>query len=126
MLIVQLVERRGIGARVERADALSLARILTLAVEDVTVTCLCYLDRATSAQIGYAVRRIRRKAPHTYIVVSLFGATASVDGLDQYNDLEVAIHSLESTVDRIVAAILRIDNEHTTAILDAASQSVRE
>ena len=87
ILVAQLVERRGIGARSEQPEALSLSRILSLDTKNVALICLCYLGNATGAQIGYAIRRVRRKAPDAFILVSLFGNDESIEGLDQHGDL---------------------------------------
>jgi hypothetical protein len=103
ILLSHLVERCGIGARSERADALSMSRIFSLDTKDVALICLCYLESATPAQIRYAVRRVRRKAPEAMILVSLFGTNVLIDGFDQTEGAEVAAESLGSTVDRIVA-----------------------
>ncbi len=65
MLIAQLVERRGIGVRSEQPDALSLSCILSLNTDNVLLICLCYLGSATSAQIAYAIRRVRRKVSNS-------------------------------------------------------------
>ena len=51
LMVAQLIERNGIGARAERADALSISRIFTLDTKDVALVCLCYVENATSAQI---------------------------------------------------------------------------
>ena len=82
ILVAQLAERRGIGARSEQPGALSLSRILSLDTKNVVLICLCYIGTATSAQIGYAIRRVRRKAPGAFIVVSLFGNATSIEGLE--------------------------------------------
>jgi hypothetical protein len=111
ILVAQLVERCGIGARSEQPDALSLSRILGLDTTNVALICLCYVGDATSAQIGYAIRRIRRKASDAFILVSLFGNAKLVDGFDQRSDIGVVIQSLDATVDKIVAAVIRIDTK---------------
>jgi predicted PurR-regulated permease PerM len=118
ILIAQLVERRGIGARAEQPDALSLSRILSLNTENVVLICLCYVGSATSAQIGYAVRRIRRKAPDVFIIVSLFGNAESIDGLEQQGDMGVALQFLHTTVEKIVAAVVRLDMNSGLASLE--------
>jgi predicted PurR-regulated permease PerM len=109
ILVAQLVERRGIGARAEQPEALSLSRILSLETKNVALICLCYVGSATSAQVGYAIRRIRRKASDVFILVSLFGNNESIEGLVQQGGVSVALQSLNTTVDEIVAAVLRLD-----------------
>ncbi len=73
LIIAQLVEKQGIGARVEGSNALSISRILSLDTRDVDLICICYIENATSAQIRYAVRRLRRKVPKAFIVTALVG-----------------------------------------------------
>jgi hypothetical protein len=62
-MTAHLVERQGIGARAEQADALSMSRIFSWEIQDTALICLCYIEHATPAQIRYAIRRIRRRAP---------------------------------------------------------------
>jgi predicted PurR-regulated permease PerM len=116
ILVAQLVERRGIGARSERPDALSLSRIIGLDIDNVALICLCYLGSATSAQIGYAIRRIRRKAPDAFIIVALLGNASTIEGLDQHGDIAVALQSLHATVDKIIDAANRLDATPTRLV----------
>jgi predicted PurR-regulated permease PerM len=106
LMVAQLVERQGIGARAEQADALSMDRIFSLDTKDVALVCLCYVENATSAQIRYAIRRVRRKAPGAFILVSLVGAADGLDG-DAFRELanvELVKQSLARTVERILKA----------------------
>src|SRR6476469_2476794 len=72
---LQLVEKQGVGARVEKADALSVSRIFSLDTKDVALVCICYVENATAAQIQYAIQRMRRKAAQAIILVALIGNT---------------------------------------------------
>ena len=124
ILVAQLVERRGIGARAEQSEALSLSRILSLETKNVALICLCYVGSATSAQIGYAIRRIRRKASDAFILVSLFGNDQPIEGLDQQGYMGVALHSLHTTVDEIVAAVIHLDMNSGLATLESAPRPI--
>jgi predicted PurR-regulated permease PerM len=103
MMIAQLLERQGIGARVEHADALSMARIFGWDAKGVALVCLCYLADASSAQIRYAIRRLRRKTPDIPILVALLGDAGDIKDQDLLAKTEFVQHSLRSTVDKIVA-----------------------
>ncbi len=106
IILAQLVQRRGLGARAEEADALSMSKIFALDTKDVGLLCLCYLENTTSAQIRYATRRIRRKAPDASILVCLFRETDWVDRSDALQpsaDLDVIKGTLAATVERILA-----------------------
>jgi hypothetical protein len=104
LMVAQLVERRGIGARAEQADALSMSRVFSLDTKDVALVCLCYVENATSAQIRYAIRRLRRKAPKAIILVSLVGVSDGIDeqSLRESADVEFVRQSLAKTVEKIL------------------------
>src|SRR3984893_6879669 len=104
LILAQLVARQGIGARAEQADALSMSRIFSLDTKDVALVCLCYVENATSAQIRYAIRRLRRKAPKAIILVSLVGVTDGIDeqSLRESANVEFVKQSLSKTVERIL------------------------
>ena len=106
LMVSQLVERRGIGARAEQADALSMSRIFGLDMKGVALICLCYVENATPAQIRYAIRRLRRKAPEAFILVSLVGDADDISNVEELQSsatVELIRHSLSETVDRILA-----------------------
>jgi predicted PurR-regulated permease PerM len=105
LMVAQLVERQGIGARAEQADALSMARIFSLDTKDVALVCLCYVENATSAQIRYAIRRLRRKAPNAFILVSLVGAADGLDAdaLREFANISFVKQSLAKTVEKILS-----------------------
>jgi hypothetical protein len=99
LILAQLVSKRGIGARAERSDALSMSRLFTLDIKEVAIVCICYIESATSAQIRYAARRLRRKAPEAIIITLLIQdnappATSAAD--------EPIQNSLEAAVSRII------------------------
>jgi len=104
LMVAQLLERKGIGARAEKADALSVSRIFSLETKDVALVCICYLENATAAQVRYAVRRLRRKAPKALILVSLLGNAKDVSHplLSQASPpFDFLERSLGETVERI-------------------------
>jgi predicted PurR-regulated permease PerM len=77
-IVAQEVARHGIGVRTESRDALSISRVFTLDTTDVELLCVCYLASVTTAQIRYSLRRLRRKAPNTFILVTMAGS-ADID-----------------------------------------------
>jgi len=106
LVVAQPVSRRGIGARAEQADALSMSRIFSLDTKDVALVCLCYVENATSAQIRYAVRRLRRKVPDAFILVTMVGQASNIDDeeiLQCSPNIDFVKQSLSDTVDRIFA-----------------------
>jgi predicted PurR-regulated permease PerM len=112
LMVAQLLEKKNIGVRVEKVDALSMARIFSLDTKNVALVCLCYVENATTAQISYAVRRLRRKAPEAVIVVSLVGASTNYpdSASRSANSFDFVERSLRETVARIVATAKRFGN----------------
>jgi predicted PurR-regulated permease PerM len=106
LMVAQLIEREGIGARVEQADALSISRIFSLDTKDVALVCLCYVEDATSAQVRYALRRLRRKAPDAYILVMMLGAAANIEAREALEGFPNTgfVESLDATVAQIHTA----------------------
>ena len=106
LMVAQLIEREGIGARVEQADALSISRIFSLDTKDVALVCLCYVEDATSAQIRYALRRLRRKAPDAYILVTMLGTAANAEAREALQGFPNTgfVESLDETVAQVRTA----------------------
>ena len=106
LMVAQLIERDGIGARVEQADALSVSRIFSLDTKDIALVCLCYVESATSAQVRYALRRLRRKAPDAFILVTMLGASNTADARETLKDFPMTglVESLDQTVKQVRAA----------------------
>jgi len=103
-IVTHLVEQRGVGARAEQVDALSMSRILSWDTAGVELICLCYLEAATAAQIRYAIRRIRRRIPDVSIVVASLGRPMSVEDDEASTaGVESVQDSVRATVDKIMA-----------------------
>lgn len=63
MMLAQLLEKRGLGARVEGAEAIASFNILRLETSGVAMVCLSYFDANSPAHMRYTIRRIRRRLP---------------------------------------------------------------
>jgi hypothetical protein len=106
LIVAQSIERQDIGVRAEKWDALSMSRIFSLDTGGVEVMCLSYLANVTSAQIRYSVRRLRRKAPDAFILVTLAGEATNFDMKTVFPSserIEFVQQSLGETVARILA-----------------------
>lgn len=111
MVTANLIERRGFGVRAEKPGTLSMSQIFSLDTQDTRLICVCYLEDITAAQMRYALRRLRRKAPRAHIVIALMGETenfAETDALPDAADVQFVKGSLEATIEA-VAAIARED-----------------
>jgi predicted PurR-regulated permease PerM len=122
LMVAQLVEKQGIGARVEKADALSVSRIFSLDTKDVALVCICYVENATAAQIQYAIRRLRRKAPQAINLVALIGNTNSAADADAIQPIvfDHVERTLSGTVAKILAAASGLDDKGSRSLLPKA------
>ncbi len=75
-MLVQLLGKHGLGARLVPYEAVSRDRVETLDIEGVAMVCISYLDISGSpAHLRYLMQRLRRRLPHgTPILVGLWPA----------------------------------------------------
>jgi hypothetical protein len=94
-----LLERLGIGARAEQAEALSMDRIFSLEIKGVELVCLCYLETASAGQVRYSIRRLRRLSPDVTVLVAMFR-----DGLEMADRPE-HVEIVEGTFSTVIARV---------------------
>jgi len=82
MPLAQLLRREGVSAVSKETETLSISKLFGLDLKDVALICLCYLEHATPAQLHYASRRLRRKAPGVPILVGIFNETGQTPDSD--------------------------------------------
>jgi predicted PurR-regulated permease PerM len=105
LIVAQVLRKRGFGVRAEQADALSVSRIFALDTSGISVICVCYIENASAAQIGYAVRRLRRKVPDAFILIALLAGrdlVADKEQLRQASHADAIETSLEGARDCLV------------------------
>jgi predicted PurR-regulated permease PerM len=72
-LFAQIIEKHGIGAKIEPAGALTVGRISHISGEGARIACLSYLDADVSlASARYAIRRLRRRLPGVKILAGFW------------------------------------------------------
>jgi hypothetical protein len=69
IMLAQLLEKHGLAARVEGADAIATTNIFRLETRGIAMVLLSYLDAGSPAHMRYTVRRLRRKLPEAQIVL---------------------------------------------------------
>jgi hypothetical protein len=67
-MLVQLLAKHGIGARVVPSDAVSVTNLPRLDVTGVQMAYLSYLEPGSFTNAHYLVRRLRRRLPRAKIV----------------------------------------------------------
>lgn len=104
MMLVQLLQKHGIGARVISSHEASPANIVRLEPGGVKVVCLAYLEPAGFANTRYLVRRVRRRLPQARIVLGLWMRTPVENGDDtaaRQSEADLVVTSLKEAVERI-------------------------
>jgi predicted PurR-regulated permease PerM len=121
MMVAHSVEQKGIGARAEKSDALSLSRFLSWETDGVELVCICYVANATPAQIRYAIRRLRRRLPDVAVLVALLGNIETVEDDEIAATAEIVQQSICATVDQIMATLLKQATPESPAEKPAAA-----
>jgi hypothetical protein len=104
-MLAQLIQKRGIGARVAPSQAALPANTFRLDSAGVTMICLSYLAPSNFANARYLVRRLRHKFPRAKILLGLWTQTqVELERSKVIEEIGVdyAVTSLEQAVDRIV------------------------
>ena len=79
-LLIQLLEKHGLGGRVEDNAAVSSSNIVRLSSAGVKVVCLSYLALGSSpAHLRHSIKRIRRQIPGATVIVGLWGHAEDED-----------------------------------------------
>jgi predicted PurR-regulated permease PerM len=128
LIVAQVLRKRQFGVRAEQADALSVSRIFTLDTAGISAICVCYIENASAAQIGYAVRRLRRKEPQAFILVALLagqGLAEDKEKLRQASHADAIETSLEGVRDCLVGQAKReeapVSEQRVAAVVRSAS-----
>lgn len=112
LLLVHLLEKRGIGARVISAHDASPANILHLDPAGIRFVCLSYLEAGSHTSAHYLMRRLRRRIPSAHAMTCFWGlagdnsryldAVAST-GCDVVTDLRQAVEHIVAAAGRPAA-----------------------
>jgi hypothetical protein len=112
-LLIQLLEKHGLGGRVEDNAAVSSSNIVRLSSAGVKVICLSYLALGSSpAHLRHSIKRIRRQIPGATLIVGLWG----------HADDENREH-LQTTAADFYASSLK---EALSGCIDAASEGLEK
>jgi predicted PurR-regulated permease PerM len=106
-MLAQLLEQRGIGARVVPSEAVSVANLFRLDVTGVQLACLSYLEPGSFTNARYLVRRLRRRLPQAKIVAGFWTLTAQeaeVRDALAATRADLVVTSLRQAVEQVVNA----------------------
>jgi predicted PurR-regulated permease PerM len=84
-MLVQLLTKHGVRARLEHLDALFSSHLSSLENREVRMVCITQLDGAGGgARLRHAIRRLRRRFPTATILAGMWGEASSDLGADLY------------------------------------------
>ena len=115
-MLAQLLRNRGIQAIAEKADALSMSKLLSLELANTALVCVCYLSQpSAAAKIQHAVRGLSRRIDGTRILFALLG-TETVEPVENASNALVTGGSFGATLE----AIVQVTSEQT---IDASGRA---
>ena len=98
LMLAQLLQKHGLRARVEGADALASLNIFRLDTSGVVMVCLSYLDASSLAHMRYSIRRLRRRLPEAKIVLGCWLADVDAAMLRETAKADVVATTLRDAV----------------------------
>jgi predicted PurR-regulated permease PerM len=107
LLLVHLLENRGIGARLISASEASAVSIQNLDVAGVRCICLSYLESKNGAHAHYLMRRLRRRIPDAHAIAGFWGLSDHNGRfLDAFGATEAeVVANFQDTLASIIEAI---------------------
>jgi hypothetical protein len=122
LMLAQLLEKHGLGARVEGAEAIASSNILRLETSGLAT----YFDANSAAHMRYTIRRIRRRLPQVRIVLGCWRTDADPTILRDTTKSDAVATSLREAVKLCLGEahksqeLPRSDLQHAAASADAA------
>jgi AI-2E family transporter len=106
LLLVDMLAKYGVGARVVSSDQTSAAQIDGLDVKGVCVACVSYLEPGTYKNARYQVRRLRKRMPDVPVVAIFWGIGGDhsryLDGVEA-TECDVVTTGLKETIHHVLA-----------------------
>jgi hypothetical protein len=113
LLLVDMLAKYGVGARVVSSDQTSAAQIDALDVEGVCVACVSYLEPGTYKNARYQVRRLRKRMPEIPVMAIFWGIDSDnsryLDGVEA-TECDVVTTGLKETIHHVLAFARRAGN----------------
>lgn len=106
LLLVDMLAKYGIGARVVSSDETSATQIRELSCDGVQLTCVSYLEPGTFKNARYQVRRLRKRMPTVPVIAIFWGLSGDhsryLDGIEA-TECDIVTTGMRETVQHIAA-----------------------
>ena len=125
MLLVQLLQKHGLGAYAVAREELSRTKIASFDGKGAMIVCITYLDiEGIPFQLRYIVRRVRSRLPNAVIVAGFWGADDPVIDDEHQRKSGGADHYVRSLREAVITCLeIAKDAPNPTAV---ASSSMDE
>ena len=121
LLLVDMLAKYGIGARVVSSDETSATRIRQLDCAGVRLACVSYLEPGTFKNARYQVRRLRARMPQVPVIAVFWGLSGDnsryLDGIEA-TECDIVTTGLKETVRHVLTFARRTASRPT---LEAAT-----
>jgi predicted PurR-regulated permease PerM len=105
LLLVDMLSKSGIGARVVSSDETSATHIRELDCTGVQLTCVSYLEPGTFKNARYQVRRLRKRMPGVPVIALFWGLGGDnsrfLDGIEA-TESDIVTTGLKETVQQVL------------------------
>jgi predicted PurR-regulated permease PerM len=105
LLLVDMLAKHGLGARVVASDETSATNIRELDCVGVQLTCVSYLEPGTFKNARYQVRRLRKHMPGVPVMALFWGLAGDnsryLDGIEA-TECDIVTTGLKETVQHII------------------------
>jgi predicted PurR-regulated permease PerM len=91
IMLTQLLNKHGLGARVEGVEAIASTNIYHLETTGVAMICVSYLDASSPAHMRYTIRRLRRRFPTVRIMLGCWMANVDTPVRESAKPDDVAV-----------------------------------
>jgi predicted PurR-regulated permease PerM len=98
IMLAQLLEKHGLGARAEGADAVAVSNIFRLDTAGIVMVCFSYLDAGSPARMRYAIRRMRRQLPGAQVLLGCWMADSDTATLRDMTKADAVATTLREAV----------------------------
>ncbi len=118
LLLVDMLAKYGVGARVVSSDQTSATQIEDLNVEGICIACVSYLEPGTYKNARYQVRRLRKRMPEVPVIAIFWGIGGDpsryLDSVEA-TDCDVVTTGLKETIQHVLTFARRAGNPQKPA-----------
>jgi predicted PurR-regulated permease PerM len=105
LLLVDMLSKYGVNARVVSSDETSATNIRDLSCEGIQLTCVSYLEPGTFKNARYQVRRLRARMPGVPVMAIFWGLSGDnsryLDGIEA-TECDIVTTGLKETVQHVL------------------------